>query len=147
MTKPSPSLSCGACNLCCKLLEVKDIGKPARMSCWWTTVHGGCFRHSEKATAPELAACHQWECVWLNSQKHEDVSLRQPRHLRPDMTHVVLGPQDPEDRTLLYVNVDPDHPSAWKKGPIATYLQQIVERGGKLEIIVGDHPHVKFPAE
>lgn len=131
----SVALGCGACSLCCSLLGVPDIGKPARMRCWHTTVHGGCAVHADKGSDPNLLACSQFKCVWLASQDRED---RLPRSLRPDQCHVVLGPQDRNDDTLLYVQVDPAYPSAWKKGLIASYLSERVARGAKLEIIIDE---------
>lgn len=131
-------LGCGSCNLCCKLLAVPDIHKPARMLCWWTTIHGGCSRHEEKSTAPELAACASWKCVWLASQTHPDLSKRLPRHLRPDQCHVVLGPQDRDNPNLLYIHVDPAHPTSWKDSEIGRYIEDIQDRGGLIEVIVGE---------
>jgi len=133
------SYSCGACNLCCKVLHVPDIGKPANMTCWWTTIHGGCLRQADKATAPELQACAQWKCLWLESQAHENEAFRQPYHLRPDKTHVVLGPQDRDDETLLYVHVDPAHADAWREPGVAAILNDIISRGGRLCIYVGEN--------
>jgi uncharacterized protein len=135
--KTVSGLSCGACNLCCKVLHVPDINKPSGTLCWWTGVHGGCQRHAEKETAPELAACAQWRCVWLDSQNHENPLARQGRHMRPDQVHVVLGPQDRDDPGLLYVQVDPAYPQAWQEEPISSYLTDLVATGARLEVIIG----------
>lgn len=130
---------CGACNLCCTLLGVPDIQKPARMACQWTSIHGGCSRHHEKDTAPDLGACKAFKCLWLVSQDREDPL---PRYMRPDQCHVVLGPADREDPTLIYVQVDDAFSDSWKKPPISDYLQGILDRGGKVEIILGED---RFP--
>ena len=137
---------CGACNLCCKLLQVPDINKPARMLCWWTDIHGGCQRHKEKETDPSLQACRQFKCVWLASQDHEDETKRGKRFMRPDQTHVVFGPFDREDPLLLYVQVDPEHPSAWKEPHVSAYLEEILSKGAKVEIII-DEIRIRFPEE
>lgn len=129
-------MSCGACNLCCKVLSVPDIEKPARMTCWWTTMHGGCQRHAEKLTDPKLLACAQFKCLWLESQERE--GLEMPRIMRPDQSHVCMGPQDRDDSSLLYVHVDPDFPDAWTNEPTFSYLMDIVVRGGHIEVHVGD---------
>lgn len=151
------SLGCGSCNVCCKLLNVPDIGKPSGMACWWTGVHGGCARHSEKPK-PEnvvlesgrfvlkdgdrgdmaLAACAQFRCLWLDSQRSPDADVRLPRHMRPDFTHVMMGPQDQEDETLLYVHVDPNWQDAWRQEPIASYLNDILSRGGRIHLMIGE---------
>ena len=124
-------LNCGACSLCCTLLGVPDIGKAPRTRCWNTTVHGGCSVHGPE----KPQACVSFSCVWLESQNRSD---SMPRSMRPDLSHVVLGPQDRDDNTLLYVQVDPAYPSAWKQGEIGQYIQERLDRGAKLEVIVDE---------
>jgi hypothetical protein len=140
-------LDCGACNLCCKLLGVPDINKPARMLCWWTGIHGGCERHHEKQTDPQLMACAQFKCLWLESQTHPDPTKHMPRHLRPDLSHVVIGPVDRDDDTLAYVQVDPEFPQSLHNPEIKNYLDGIISRGGKLEIILGDDIRIEYKVE
>ena len=128
---------CGACGLCCKLLNVPDVNKPALMTCWWTTVHGGCARQGEKSTAPELMACAQFKCLWLASQERELESERMPRHMRPDVTHVLMYPE-PGGGTNIWIHVDPQYPTAWREPEIVHYLDGIVSRGGMVELVIGD---------
>jgi hypothetical protein len=152
---------CGSCNLCCKLLMVPDIHKPANMTCWWTTVHGGCVRHGEKPDPNEvdqepgtsvftlrpsqagkdlaLLACASFRCLWLDSQFHEDAELRQMRPMRPDFTHVVMYPETVEEKKLLHVNVDPAFPDAWLRDPVRSYLNDVMAQGAQLEVIIGEH--------
>lgn len=132
------SHSCGACNLCCKVLGVPDIQKPRNMVCWWTTVHGGCSRHGEKKTAPELEACDTFKCLWLHTQENPDPELRQPMILRPDRTHVMMGPRDPENEALIYVHVDPKHPNAWKHPNVQFYINDFLARGATIKITIGE---------
>lgn len=136
------SLGCGPCNLCCKLLAVPDIGKPACMTCWWTGLHGGCAKQAEKASDPSLAACAQYKCVWLESQSYENPELRQPRDMRPNHTHVVMGVPDPDKDQILHVHVDPEHSSAWREAGVSYYLNDFISRGATIEIHIG--PDVKF---
>lgn len=126
---------CGPCNLCCKLLGVPDIGKPPLMLCQWTGIHGGCSRQAEKGSDPSLAACAQFECVWLQSQKRE---VPFARWSRPDLSHVVLGPRNPEDDTVLFIHVDPDYPGAWRGSEIEAFIVESIQAGGKIEVIVGE---------
>lgn len=131
-------LSCGSCNSCCTLLQVPDIGKPAQMRCWHTSVHGGCNVQSEKETDPSLLACHQFKCIWLASQDLDDPDARFAREFRPDMSHVMFGPWDQEDSTLLHVNVDPNYPTAWRAPKIIEYLEEVQTRGAKIQLIIGE---------
>jgi uncharacterized protein len=138
--------SCGACNLCCTLLGVPDIKKPARVRCWWTTVHGGCSRQSEKGTTPELDACAEFQCLWLASQSQPDPNLILSRSMRPDMCHVVIGPDVTVDGVrTVNVQVDPKFPQAWKEPQIASYLARMVEVGPVIKIIIGDEVVVLEP--
>lgn len=140
--RDKPVLGCGSCNLCCTLLRIDMLGKPAQMTCWHTTIHGGCAVHDQKATDPTLAACHQFRCIWLESQYLDDDDelgrTRAGRDMRPDQTHVVLGPPDPTDPKHLYVNVDPAHRTAWRAPKVMAYLDEVVSKGGTITVIVGD---------
>ncbi len=135
----SAPLGCGACNLCCRLLEIKDMGKPAQMQCWHTGIHGGCAVHAQKETDPILRACFQFKCVWLESQTLDDLTKRGTRSMRPDQIHVLFGPFDREDPTLLYVHVDPAHKTAWRNPAVLEYMDEVRRKGGKLCVVVGDH--------
>lgn len=129
---------CGACNLCCTLLHIPDMGKPPGMTCWHTTIHGGCKVHAEKAIDPQLQACHQFKCVWLASQDHEDESKRGTRAMRPDQIHVVLGPYDRNDPTLVYVHVDPAYKDAWNQPSVRAYMDEQAKKGAKFCVVIGD---------
>jgi hypothetical protein len=54
------------------------------------------------------------------------------------MTGVVLGPQDRDNEKLIYAHIDPARPDSWKKEPVRSYLNDIVLRGGTVEIISGE---------
>jgi uncharacterized protein len=129
---------CGACNFCCKFLDVKSISKPAHMLCWHTTLHGGCAVHAQKSTDPSLTVCDGFKCVWLESQSLEDEARRGTRDMRPDQCHVMFV-RDPTDPKLLWVHVDPAHSRVWRLSPVADYLEETIAKGARLEIIVGDN--------
>jgi len=104
------------------------------MRCEFTGPHGGCTRHAEKADLPELAACHQFQCVWLASQ---DSSGRLPRNLRPNLCHVVLMADYARERHL-YAQVDTEHPSAWQEPAVVEYLNGALARGWSVEVSIGE---------
>ena len=81
---------CGECTLCCTLLPVKWMDKPAGEDC----VHcdGGCLIHETKP-----AECSDFECSWLQSNVDND-------ELRPDRCGVVF---EKVDDTEFYGNVVP----------------------------------------
>ena len=133
------SLSCGSCNLCCNLLAIPDLGKPARQWCAHALrPHGGCAVHHLKAATPNLKACADFECLWLQSQRRTDPNDRLPRHLRPNISHVMFGPFDPEDDMHLFVHVDPEHAASWRDNLIQERLQGFLEKGAKITVVIGE---------
>lgn len=136
----APAIDCGSCNLCCTLLKVPDLNKPSGMTCWHTTVHGGCAVHAEKQSDPKLLACAQFKCVWLESQLCEEPVKRGTRGMRPDQIHVLFGPFDRDDPKLLYVHVDPEHKTAWKTPHVIQYMEEVYRRDpeAKFCIVIGD---------
>jgi hypothetical protein len=128
-------------------MAVPDIGKPRLMACEHVGLHGGCAVHKNKQTDPKLQACAQFECLWLSSQDHPNPKFKMPRFMRPDLSHVMFGPQDREDDKLLYIHVDPFHPTAWREPEILDYINNIIlARGGSVELIIGDR-HVRLNPE
>jgi hypothetical protein len=101
----------------------------------------------EKSSDPQLLACAQFKCLWLESQSHEDETKRLPRYLRPDISHVVIGPVDRHDDKLAYVQVDPQYPRSWQAPEIKNVLDGIIERGGQLEVILGDDIRIEYGVE
>jgi len=60
-----------------------------------------------------------------------------PEGLRPNVCKVVMGWPWGEDRETLFVYPYPDYPEAWKKPPVSDHLRMILDRGGKIVIVVG----------
>lgn len=71
------SRTCGSCQLCCRLLPVKGINKPALTRCQHQRHGKGCavYHKPEKGFPWE---CGLWSCVWLTNNETGD--LRRPDH-------------------------------------------------------------------
>jgi hypothetical protein len=54
------------------------------------------------------------------------------------MCHVVLGPFDRDDPHLLYVQVDPAYPNAWRGPHVQAYLTETLSKGAKVEVIIDE---------
>ena len=133
------SLTCGSCNLCCQVLAIPDLGKPARQWCEHAMrPHGGCAVHHLKNTDPKLEACAVFECLWLASQRRVNPTERLPISLRPNRCGVVMGPFDVEDNKKIYFNVDPEKPTAWREREISEQIETFQSKGGKVVVIVGE---------
>ena len=70
---------CGTCTLCCKLLPVRELEKPADTKCRHQSSKGcGIYR---RPGFPD--SCHLWSCRWLVDDDTADM-------LRPDRAGYVL---------------------------------------------------------
>ena len=68
---------CGACSLCCTLLRVEPLEKPAGRDCLHQCGEAGCAIYSER---PEI--CRRYACLWLQGGLEDDE--------RPDRTGGVV---------------------------------------------------------
>jgi hypothetical protein len=136
---------CGSCNLCCLLLDIKSLSKPAHILCWNTGIHGGCKVQESKGRDPLLDVCAGFACIWLQSQSLDNVSLHGSRSMRPDQCHVMFV-RDPTDLKLLWVHVDPKHRDSWREPAVANYLDEVLSKGARLKVIIGDD-HFSWPGE
>jgi hypothetical protein len=71
---------CGDCTLCCKLVPVKEIDKPANTRCKHQRQIKGCLvYHTNKMPF----SCHIWNCRWLVNDDTHNLA-------RPDRSHFVI---------------------------------------------------------
>ena len=66
---------CGDCQLCCKLLPTKEIGKVANTRCEHQRTGKGCTIYARRPFS-----CSSWSCRWLLEDDTADLS-------RPDRAH------------------------------------------------------------
>lgn len=126
---------CQDCTGCCIVFEVKDVQKSFGEPCkhLGNTLFGtGCTIYNERPDA-----CNHYVCLWLDSQRREDVASFSEA-LRPDVCKCVLGWPWGEDRETLFVYPYPDHETAWQKPPVSMLLRNILAKGGKVVVVVGD---------
>lgn len=73
--------SCGSCSLCCTLLRVEELAKPAGVDCihqcLGPDVAGGCGIHARRPPV-----CRGYRCLWLQGGLEDDE--------RPDRTGAVV---------------------------------------------------------
>jgi len=118
---------CGDCQLCCKLLPVRSLGKGAGERCKHQRHHKGCAVYARLGSvSPE---CKLWNCRWLVNNDTADLS-------RPDRSHYVLDLM-PDFVTLrdettgsvqhievVQIWVDPDYPDAHRDPALRAYLER-----------------------
>lgn len=126
--------SCGDCGMCCKLLSIAEIEKPADRWCASFRRGRGCGIYASRPSA-----CAGFECLWLQSEKLDD-------RWRPDKAKFVMYTEQ-DDRRLRVV-VDPAHADAWKQEPYYSRLKAMSTRaydGHELLVSIGDRRIVVFP--
>lgn len=125
---------CADCDGCCRVFEVKAVGKPFGEPCkhLGRTVFGqGCTIYE---TRPE--ECRHYVCLWLDSQRRQGVE-KMPENMRPNVTKCVLGWPFGIDRETMFVYPYPDYPNAWRVPPVSDYIKMILSRGAKVVVVDG----------
>lgn len=126
---------CQDCTGCCVVFAVEAVNKAFGEPCKHlgpTAFGKGCQIYS---TRPD--ACTRYVCLWLDSQRREDVESF-GENMRPDVIKCVLGWPWGIDRETLFVYPYPGHDEAWRKNPVALYLQHVLQKGGKVVVVIGN---------
>jgi Fe-S-cluster containining protein len=104
---------CGSCSLCCKVLPIQELNKPAGQWCVHSVPGSGCSVHAARPSA-----CRAFFCAW-----RLDPNLGP--EWKPEVSRFVLV-ADPAHRATM-VMVDPGMPLAWKREPYYARLKQFSE--------------------
>lgn len=113
--------TCGECTLCCKIVSLPELEKPANVPCHHCVLKKGCAIYD---TRPQ--GCRDYTCLWL-------ISAQQPDAWRPDKTHLYVE----KGSEVMTVRVDTDHPSAWQQPPGQEVVEHLLTRGYHVLIAVG----------
>jgi hypothetical protein len=114
----APGRSCGRCSLCCRLLHVIELNKPAGRWCEHCRPgKGGCSIYD---TRPQI--CRTYACGWLMSATVSD-------EWYPLLSHMILSLAPFNGVNTMTVTVDPRYPWMWKEYPYYAQLKQMAERG------------------
>ena len=93
---PVQPRECGPCSLCCKVMAIKELAKPANVWCGHAKKGRGCDTYP---TRPD--SCRGFSCLWL-------ASTIAPLALRPDKIHGVLV--STPDGHHIVLHEDPGYP-------------------------------------
>jgi hypothetical protein len=99
---------CGDCSLCCKLLEIEELGKPEGQWCRHCRPGaGGCTVYEERPRA-----CQTFSCRWLLNPGIGDAWL-------PTKCRMVVFTATDQNMggVMLAVYVDPGSPNVWRGEP------------------------------
>ena len=128
---------CGECTLCCKLLPVPPIHKPAGKRCQYQRHGKGCTIYARRPSA-----CEMWSCQWvLGGTGTERLS-------RPDRVHYLIDPvadyirmtyDDKSDKPLelpvIQIWLDAGFPDAHRDPALRAYLESEAERTGMAALV------------
>lgn len=129
---------CGSCTLCCKLLAVKDIEKPANVACAHCDPAQRCRIYELRPKS-----CRLFNCYFLTNPR-----LRE--EWRPSKSHIVIVMSP--DGLRIAANVDPERPGAWRREPFYSTLKMWARKAaetpgtlGQVLVSVGKHTTVILP--
>lgn len=130
-----PSRTCGTCTLCCKVLGIQEIDKPAGRWCPHCQPGRGCKIYGQRPDE-----CRTFACLWLTQPFLDE-------EWRPDTSKLVLHTEHGTDR--LTVRVDPGAPHAWRKEPfygqIRAWARAALASRRQVIVMVGDNATVVLP--
>ena len=132
-----PERSCGSCGLCCKVLDIDELSKPANRWCSHFAKGGGCTIYGSRP-----GVCREFQCLWLTSPGLGE-------EWKPNVAKFVL--LERLDGQSLSVTVDDGFPQAWRRAP---YYEQILawakerwKTNRHVVVVAGKSNIVLFPNE
>jgi hypothetical protein len=111
---------CGECTLCCKVMAIEELAKPASSSCPHCKPGRGCLIYANRP-----AECRAFSCLWLINDLLD-------QHWKPSKSKLVLTTS--EDG--IEVRCDPGFPDAWRKEPFRSDIHQWAVSGEAHDITV-----------
>jgi hypothetical protein len=112
--------ACGDCTLCCKVMAIEEIAKPAGQWCRHCKPGAGCLVYE---TRP--AECRGFNCLWL-------IDTRFGAHWKPSRSKIVLTTS--EDG--IEIRCDPGFPDAWRKEPFRSEIGKLAASGALHDVTV-----------
>jgi len=133
---PEPR-NCNGCSMCCFVLAVHEIDKPAGVWCSHCPSKRACRIYD---TRPQ--ECRDFNCGWLTSPEIGD-------EWNPRRSRIVLAAE--LDGQRLVALVHPDRPNAWRREPYYSQLKQwsraAVEHRGQILVKIAGRCFVILPDE
>ena len=111
---------CGDCTLCCKVMAIEELAKPAGQWCRHCRPGRCCLIHE---TRP--AECRDFNCLWL-------IDERFGPHWKPSQSKLVVTAS--EDG--LEIRCDPGFPGAWRNAPFYREIKTLAGAGEAHDVSV-----------
>lgn len=127
--------SCAGCTLCCRLLRVESLAKPALVNCIHCTTDVGCNIYPQRPQD-----CRDYACGYL---RVDDM----PERWDPRTSKMVI--QISDDPAKVIVHVDPERPEMWRAEPYYSDLRAwaalALEREARVYVVVGTATTIILP--
>lgn len=98
--------TCGDCSLCCKVMAIEELAKPASSWCHHCKPGRGCRVYDARP-----AECRDYGCLWL-------IDDRLDERWKPSRSRLVLT-TSPDG---IEIRCDPGFPDAWRKEPFRSQI-------------------------
>ena len=135
--KVVPGRACGSCNLCCKVMRIEDLAKPAGKWCGNCRQGSGCGIYDTRPFD-----CRAFYCEWMIARGLGD-------EWKPQRAKFVLAVRN--NGTRMTAHVDPGAPNAWKREPYYTNFKRWAAEGGRknpihlVDVMIGERLTVVLP--
>lgn len=120
---------CSNCGLCCRLVPVEEIKKPAGKKCQYSRHGQGCIIYTRRPMS-----CQAWSCRWLVNDDTADIP-------RPDHGHYVIDTMpdvliiDEKVIPCIQVWCDPAHRDAHRDPALRRYIERRAQQDDMLTIV------------
>ena len=107
--------TCGGCTLCCRMLSIHELVKPAHVWCEFCQKGVGCRIYADRP-----GSCRGFSCTWL-------VNEWMPESVRPDRCKVVF--EGTAGHRTIAALVDPGRPDAYLRHDVQAVIAVMVRHG------------------
>jgi hypothetical protein len=111
---------CGDCTLCCRVMAIEELDKPAGKWCRHCQPSRGCRIYENRPNE-----CRDFNCLWL-------VDARFGPDWKPSKSKLVLTTSDDG----IEVRCDPTFPDAWRKKPFEGEIRALAASGEAHDVTV-----------
>lgn len=140
--KVVPNRACGTCSLCCKVLSISELAKPAGKWCTHCRPGQGCGIHAARPFV-----CRGFYCEWM-------ISNGLGPEWRPEQAKFALFKTNSGTNggRRLTAHVDPGYPAAWRRSPyyenFKAWAVQAVQKTPEMDLVdvmIGEQVIVILP--
>lgn len=109
----SAKRTCGDCTLCCKVMAIEALAKPAGTWCRHCKPRRGCAIYAARP-----GECEDFACLWLANDLLDEC-------WKPSRSKLVVTTSDDG----IEIRCDPGSPNAWRKQPYADDIRSWAAEG------------------